>query len=153
METIKGAILTFLRANPGSRIEQIKSGIGYETKELSLPMKKLIAAKAVRAEGQKRAPIARGPVRVDCTGRRSSLGAGPTATAAAPVGVTGRDGVGGRLSAPATIAGDLSRLMGAMVGDRHSQPETIRPISRYSRTPAAKRSLIATAREVGRLRL
>jgi len=55
METIKGAILTFLQANPGSRIEQIKSGIGYETKELSLPMKKLIAAKAVRAEGQKRA--------------------------------------------------------------------------------------------------
>jgi hypothetical protein len=40
---------------PGSRIEAIGKALGYKTKELALPMKKLIAESTVKTEGEQRA--------------------------------------------------------------------------------------------------
>jgi hypothetical protein len=45
----------YVKEHPGQRIEQIASGIGVPTKELTLPAKKLIAAKQLKTKGQKRA--------------------------------------------------------------------------------------------------
>lgn len=45
----------YVKENPGQRIEQIASGLGIPTKELTLPAKKLIAAKQIKTRGQKRA--------------------------------------------------------------------------------------------------
>ncbi len=44
-----------IRKNPGQRIEIIASALGVPTKDLNLPVKKLIASKAVTTRGQKRA--------------------------------------------------------------------------------------------------
>lgn len=44
-----------VRANPGLGIEAIGKAIGFETGELSRPMKKLIERGAIRTEGAKRA--------------------------------------------------------------------------------------------------
>lgn len=49
------ALLGEIGANPGQRIEQIGSAIGMRTKDLALPIRKLIAQKQVRTEGQRRA--------------------------------------------------------------------------------------------------
>jgi len=45
----------FILKNPGLRIEQIAEGLGIDTKELVLPIKKLAAAKVLSTKGQKRA--------------------------------------------------------------------------------------------------
>jgi hypothetical protein len=45
----------YIKAHPGLRIESIGKALGAPTKELSLPVKKLLAAKRIRSEGQKRA--------------------------------------------------------------------------------------------------
>ena len=45
---------TFIKKNPGQRIEQIGKALGISTKELSLPVKKLLAAKQISTKGQKR---------------------------------------------------------------------------------------------------
>ena len=45
----------YIKAHPGLRIEPIGKALGTPTKELSLPIKKLLAAKKIRSEGQKRA--------------------------------------------------------------------------------------------------
>lgn len=47
--------LAFVRANPGQRIEQINHALGTTTKDLALPIRKLIASKQIRVEGQRRA--------------------------------------------------------------------------------------------------
>jgi hypothetical protein len=52
---LKDQLAAFVQENPGSRIEQIGKALGHKTKELALPMKKLIAEGAVKTEGQKRA--------------------------------------------------------------------------------------------------
>jgi hypothetical protein len=44
----------FVRANPGLRIEQINKELGTTTKDLALPIRKLIAEGIVAAKGQKR---------------------------------------------------------------------------------------------------
>ena len=46
---------SYIVAHPGLRMEAIGKGMKKATAELNLPMKKLIAAKRVRAEGLKRA--------------------------------------------------------------------------------------------------
>lgn len=46
---------TFVRKNPGLRIEQINAKLGTETKDLALPVRRLIARRLVRAKGEKRA--------------------------------------------------------------------------------------------------
>jgi hypothetical protein len=55
MARIKDQVLAYVNANPGNRVEHIKVALGYPTKDLSLPIKKLIAEGAIRAEGEKRA--------------------------------------------------------------------------------------------------
>ena len=45
----------YIKGHPGLRMEAIGKALGAPTKELNLPMKKLLAAKKVRSEGQKRA--------------------------------------------------------------------------------------------------
>jgi hypothetical protein len=44
----------YIKAHPGLRIEPIGKALGVPTKELTLPIKKLLAAKTIRSEGQKR---------------------------------------------------------------------------------------------------
>jgi hypothetical protein len=48
-------LLDYIKANKGERIEQIAKGMGVSTRELNLPVKKLIAGKSIRTRGQKRA--------------------------------------------------------------------------------------------------
>src|ERR1700722_4377403 len=45
----------YIKAHPGLRIEPIGKALSVPTKELNLPVKKLLAAKKIRSEGQKRA--------------------------------------------------------------------------------------------------
>ena len=46
---------SYIVKHPGERIEQIGKALGVATKDLALPVKKLIAAKSVATKGQKRA--------------------------------------------------------------------------------------------------
>jgi hypothetical protein len=48
-------LLDYVKAHKGERIEQIAKGMGVSTRELNLPVKKLIAGKSIRTRGQKRA--------------------------------------------------------------------------------------------------
>lgn len=45
----------FVKKNPGLRIEQINEKLGTATKDLALPVRKLIASKRIRTKGEKRA--------------------------------------------------------------------------------------------------
>lgn len=45
---------TFVKENPGLRIEQINKQLGTTTKDLALPIRKLLAEGAIHAKGQKR---------------------------------------------------------------------------------------------------
>jgi hypothetical protein len=47
-------IASYVRANPGSRLEQIATGLGTGSQELKLPVVKLLASKTLRKTGQKR---------------------------------------------------------------------------------------------------
>jgi len=55
IERLTGRLLDYIKGNAGQRIEQIAAGMGTVTKELNLPVKKLIAQKALKTKGQKRA--------------------------------------------------------------------------------------------------
>jgi hypothetical protein len=55
IETLTAELGSYIKSNPGQRIEQIAKGIGTSTKELTLPVKKLLAKKAIKTRGQKRA--------------------------------------------------------------------------------------------------
>ncbi len=54
IERTKSRVHDFIRQNPGMRIEQINRQLGTTTRDLALPLKKLIADGAVRTEGEKR---------------------------------------------------------------------------------------------------
>jgi hypothetical protein len=45
----------YIKKNPGQRIEQIGKSLGIPTKDLALPVKKLVGAKKISTKGQKRA--------------------------------------------------------------------------------------------------
>ena len=45
----------FIKGHPGQRMEAIGKALGTPTKDLILPVKKLLAAKKIRVKGQKRA--------------------------------------------------------------------------------------------------
>jgi hypothetical protein len=47
-------IASYVRANPGSRLEQIAAGLGTGSQELKLPVIKLLASRTLRKTGQKR---------------------------------------------------------------------------------------------------
>jgi hypothetical protein len=55
LEQMTSALLAYVQKNPGQRIEEIASGMGVGSKELTLPAKKLIAGKKLKTRGQKRA--------------------------------------------------------------------------------------------------
>ena len=45
----------YIKSNPGHRMEAIGKALGMPTRELNLPIKKLLAGKKIRSEGHKRA--------------------------------------------------------------------------------------------------
>jgi hypothetical protein len=54
LEVLSEKFASFVKANPGLRIEQINKELGTTTKDLALPIRKLIADGIVSAKGQKR---------------------------------------------------------------------------------------------------
>lgn len=54
LEALSERVASFVKANPGLRIEQINKELGTTTKELALPMRKLISEGAISSKGQKR---------------------------------------------------------------------------------------------------
>jgi hypothetical protein len=48
-------LLDYIRDNPGQRMEEIAREFGANTRDLTLPLRKLVASHLVRTEGQKRA--------------------------------------------------------------------------------------------------
>jgi hypothetical protein len=54
LEALSQKFATFVKTNPGLRIEQINKELGTTTKDLALPIRKLIAEGMVAAKGKKR---------------------------------------------------------------------------------------------------
>ena len=54
LERISEAFVAFVAKHPGLRIEQINKEIGTSTKDLALPVRKLVAEKRIKAKGKKR---------------------------------------------------------------------------------------------------
>lgn len=58
-------LLDYVRDNPGQRMEEIARELGVATRDLTLPLRKLVASNLVSTEGQKRAtcyyPASAGP--------------------------------------------------------------------------------------------
>jgi hypothetical protein len=54
LEELAGRLATYVKANPGLRIEQINKELGTTTKDLALPIRKLIADSLIATKGQKR---------------------------------------------------------------------------------------------------
>ncbi|HEX7837878.1 MAG TPA: hypothetical protein VF469_10475 [Kofleriaceae bacterium] len=54
LEALSQKFATFVKANPGLRIEQINKELGTTTKDLALPIRKLIAEGMITAKGKKR---------------------------------------------------------------------------------------------------
>jgi hypothetical protein len=55
LEALTEKLGAFIKKSPGLRIEQIGKALGTPTKDLALPVKKLVAAKRISTKGQKRA--------------------------------------------------------------------------------------------------
>jgi len=54
LEALSERLASFVKANPGLRIEQINKELGTTTKDLALPIRKLISEGAISSKGQKR---------------------------------------------------------------------------------------------------
>jgi hypothetical protein len=54
LEALSERFASFVKANPGLRIEQINKQLGTSTKDLALPIRKLISEGVISAKGQKR---------------------------------------------------------------------------------------------------
>src|SRR5690606_19651731 len=54
LDKLAESFATFVKENPGLRIEQINKQLGTTTKDLALPIRKLLAEGAIHAKGQKR---------------------------------------------------------------------------------------------------
>jgi hypothetical protein len=54
LEGASAKVLDYVKANPGSRLEEIGRGLGVDTAGLKGPIKALLAAGSLRTEGQKR---------------------------------------------------------------------------------------------------
>lgn len=55
LDKLEQRFLAFVRTNPGLRIEQINAALGTTTKELALPIRKLVGTSALKREGARRA--------------------------------------------------------------------------------------------------
>src|SRR2546422_808159 len=51
---LQDGFLAFVRSNPGLRIEQINKKLGTTTKDLALPIRKMIADGSLKVKGHKR---------------------------------------------------------------------------------------------------
>jgi hypothetical protein len=54
IEQTKDRVLSFIQRNPGLRIEQINKELGTATRDLALPLRKLISDGAIKSQGEKR---------------------------------------------------------------------------------------------------
>ena len=54
LEALSQKFATFVKTNPGLRIEQINKELGTTTKDLALPIRKLISDGMISAKGKKR---------------------------------------------------------------------------------------------------
>ena len=54
LEALSERFASFVAASPGLRIEQINKQLGTTTKDLALPIRKLISEGRIKAKGQKR---------------------------------------------------------------------------------------------------
>jgi hypothetical protein len=54
LEAVSTKFVAFVKSNPGMRIEQINKELGTTTKDLALPIRKLIADGVLKAKGKKR---------------------------------------------------------------------------------------------------
>jgi hypothetical protein len=54
LEALSQQFGSFVKANPGLRIEQINKQLGTTTKDLALPIRKLISEGVISTKGQKR---------------------------------------------------------------------------------------------------
>jgi len=54
LEALSERFASYVKSNPGLRIEQINKQLGTTTKDLALPIRKLLADKVISAKGQKR---------------------------------------------------------------------------------------------------
>ncbi len=54
LESLSAKFASFVKSHPGLRIEQINKELGTTTKDLALPIRKLIAERMISAKGQKR---------------------------------------------------------------------------------------------------
>ena len=55
LDRLQSRVMEFVTANPGMRIEQINKELGTSTRDLQLPIRKLIASGALKSKGEKRA--------------------------------------------------------------------------------------------------
>jgi predicted DNA-binding transcriptional regulator len=51
---VERALVTFVEKHPGLRVEEINRALGTETRELALPIRRLVATGILRMQGQKR---------------------------------------------------------------------------------------------------
>jgi len=54
LDQLADAFVEFVKSNPGLRIEQINKQLGTTTKDLALPIRKLLGEGAIKAKGKKR---------------------------------------------------------------------------------------------------
>ena len=57
LEVLSEKFASFVKAHPGLRVEQINKELGTTTKDLALPIRKLIADRMISAKGQKRSTM------------------------------------------------------------------------------------------------
>lgn len=54
LDQLADSFVEFVKSNPGLRIEQINKQLGTSTKDLALPIRKLIGEGVIKAKGKKR---------------------------------------------------------------------------------------------------
>jgi hypothetical protein len=55
LEALSEKVASFVKAHPGMRVEQINKELGTTTKDLALPIRKLVSDGMIAAKGKKRA--------------------------------------------------------------------------------------------------
>jgi hypothetical protein len=55
LESLASSLLRHIQSNPGQRMEQLSASLDIASKELTLPIKKLMQENRLRTKGQKRA--------------------------------------------------------------------------------------------------